>query len=261
MSSGGETLVTKGLVLSQTRHIEYNKIISVLTEDRGLISVYVYGGMSLRNRNFSGSLPYSFSELEISKKGDMYILKEASSIKYFYEAGGSLSRNALIMYISEVLSEVCVENEGDGSGELLHLALNILYSIYEGKKDLLLIKAVFELRLMLGLGQYPLLERECISCGRHSDEPPYYLDIREGGLICKECFDEKSDRSECVPVSGAAAEVLSYISSCDEKRILAFSLDPGEILDLSEAAEKYLLFQLGRGFSSLSFFKRVKDQI
>ena len=55
-----KTIVVQGIVLGETQHKEYNKIITVLTSDRGIIKVYAYGAMSVKNKSFDLSFGYDF---------------------------------------------------------------------------------------------------------------------------------------------------------------------------------------------------------
>lgn len=247
-----DSFVINGLVLSQSRHTDFNKFISVLTQERGLISVYCYGAMNLRNRNFAGTQPYSFSELEISRKGDMYILKDASVIKYFCLQSGSLLSNALLMYTSELLSFVCMENEDETS--MLRLALNTFYAISSGTRDIPLIKAAFELRAASLLGFAPDLSGSCVLC---SESHASIFDFESGGLICRSCFNNKPDKRLALELDGSTLAAIRYVLTSDERRFLSFSIDDDLKRLFSTVSESYLLYHLDRSFESLKFYKSV----
>ena len=242
-----KTIVVQGLVLGETQHKEYNKIITVLTGDRGIIRVYAYGALSVKNKNFAATQPFAYSEMEISEKGDIYTLKSASLIRYFYSALHGLSSSALMIYLSEFLMAVCLA-ENDES-EMMRLALNTFYAVSEGKRRPEFIKAVFETRAASILGFEPNLEGECFEC---CSENADFLDYETGGLVCHECQGALG-----IQLSSTVIDAMRYVVLCDMKRILSFNLDDGDMYLFSKAAEGYILHQLDRSFSSLDFYRQV----
>lgn len=244
-----KSIVVQGLVLSEVQHKEYNKIITVLTAHRGIIRVYAYGALSVKNRNFAPTQPFAYSELELTEKGEGYTLKSASLIRYFYSAARGIASNALMIYLSEFLMAVCCE--GNDEGEMMRLALNSFHAICEGIREVPMIKAVFEVRAAMILGFEPNLEESCCEC---SGEGADFLDYEAGGLVCRECG--KSSRAG-IQLYKNVIDGMKYVLSCDAKRILAFNLDEKDMYLFSKAAEGYILYQLDRGFSSLEFYRQV----
>ena len=74
---------------------------------------------------------------------------------------------------------------GEEAAKELRLLLNCLYMISEGKTDLHVVKAVFELRTMSECGFLPQLVC-CKICEKY-DGPAFYLDPQEGILLCEDC--------------------------------------------------------------------------
>ena len=65
-------------------------------------------------------------------------------------------------------------------------------------------------------------------------------------LIADERFDIEKTLRELVDIIG-----------CDLKRLFSFRLEEGSLKELGDAAETYLLTQLGRGFFTLDFYKSL----
>lgn len=236
-------------MLGECQHKEYNKFITVLTADRGIIKIYAYGALSVKNKNFAPTQPFAYSEFELTEKGDSYTLKSASLIRYFFSAARGLPTSALMIYLSEFLMSVCCE--GNDESEMLRLALNTFHALGEGLKDVSMIKGVFEIRAAMILGFEPDLTGECVEC---FDDNADYFDYEAGGLICKSCA---KNSQLGIQLYGTVIDAMRYVLSCDVKRILAFSLDEGDLYVFSKAAEGYILHQLDRGFSSLDFYRQV----
>ncbi|MBE6542816.1 MAG: DNA repair protein RecO [Ruminococcaceae bacterium] len=244
-----KSIVVQGLVLGEIQHKEYNKIMTVLSAERGIIKVYAYGALSIKNKNFAATQPFAYSELELTEKGDGYTLKSASLIRYFYSAQRGLASNALAIYISEFLMAVCCE--GNDESDMMRLALNTFHAICEGVREVPMIKAVFEVRAAMILGFEPNLEGICSEC---SEEKADYLDYEAGGLVCSEC---SKNSAFGIQLYKTVIDAMRYVISCDIKRILAFNLEENDLYVFSKAAEGYILYQLDRGFSSLEFYRQV----
>ena len=61
------------------------------------------------------------------------------------------------------------------------------------------------------------------------------------------------------PLDPDALAAMRHIVQSDPKRIFSFTLEGAAMEQLSSVAERYLTTQLDRGFSSLEYWKNVKD--
>ncbi len=246
-----------------------DKMLNVITSDRGRIGVMVKGGRSPSSKLRSVSQLFTYANFEISKKGNYYWLRGGSVINPFYELSSDITRVSLASYLCDLANELT--DEGGDDDEILTLLLNSLYLIGRGDKDQRLIKAVFEMRAAALSGYCPELAF-CAYC--HEQYPDFcYLDIMGGKLICTDCLSKKGDKKieiskefEYVPeasilcgLSPSALAALRYIVSAPRSREFSFKLnDDGEIDELARVAEEYILNHLERSFDSLTFYKQVK---
>lgn len=247
-------VVLTGLVLRATPQGEYNKIITLLTADRGLVSVYCYGAMSVKNGNFASTQPFCYSELEVSEGKEGYTLKGGSVIKYFQNDRMGLLETSFIMYCAEVLLYVCCEDNDEE--DMLRLALNLLYAALEKKRDIRMIKAVFELRCALYQGFTPELDG-CMECGGEIG----WFDYVEGGGFCKKHSEAKVGDygGNGMFISPYSLSSMQYVLNCQPKKILSFALPEEYIKEFSTVCEKYLEYQLEHRFTSLDFYHTAED--
>ena len=61
------------------------------------------------------------------------------------------------------------------------------------------------------------------------------------------------------PLHPDALAAMRHIVYSEPKRIFSFTLEGEPMTQLSALTERYLLTQLDRGFSSLDYWKKVKD--
>lgn len=257
-----ELITIPALVIRESDHGENDKLLTLLTAERGAVTVTVKGGKSLRNKNSSSAQLLCYSEFTLKERNGFYTLNEASLIEQFFHLRHDMATFAIAQYVAEVCQAVSVENES--GAELLSLALNTLYMLCRADRPAELVKAAFEIRCACASGLCPDVGG-CRICG---GEGECYLDVMNGSIICAECLGGEEDERErqhsgsatvLLPLSAEVIRSLRYIISAPSKRIFSFSIPEDKLSELSRVCEKYLLNQLGRGFRTLDFYKRIKS--
>lgn len=216
----------KALVLRSVTYKESSRILTVLTDTEGKLTVSAQGAMRKNSRVSSAVQPLVLSEMTLSKSRDRYSLTEAHTIEQFAELSYDLPRFALATYFAELLENV--SDADSPSAELLSLGLNALHVLAVGEKSPALVKAAFELRLMCLAGYDPIAEGDTVSGGD---------------------FERKAD------VDTVAA--VRYVTECAARRLYSFELEKPDAL--ARLAEDYVTTQLERGFSSLDYYKSVRN--
>lgn len=85
----------------------------------------------------------------------MYTIREAEVRNVFHGISSTIEGMSLAMYLAEMAA--ALSPTGEEAAKELRLLLNCLYMISEGKTDLHVVKAVFELRTMSECGFLPQL--------------------------------------------------------------------------------------------------------
>ena len=247
------TLKTKGLVIREQKVSDGDCVITLLTEDRGVIRVWTKGIFNPKSKN-AGARLFCYSEFSLYKSRERYSLNSADLIEGFFALRRDISVVALCSYFAQVVYSVL--DEYAETAEILPLALNCFHIAASGSKPLRLIKACFELRLASLLGYTPLLG-DCEKCGK-ADFPPEgvaWLDLQSGALRCGGCREAASGTT---PVTPAVLAAMRHIVSAEPGRLFSFSLGGDNLLLLEQTTEKYLLAQSGRGFPALDFYKGLE---
>lgn len=262
---------TDGII---TRSIDVgvsDKLLHVITPDRGRIAVMVKGGRSTKSPYTSVSQLFSYVNIEVSEKNSMYWLRQGSLIRSFYQLSSDICKVSLATYLAQLANELTDEGESDYS-EIMRLLLNSFHLICEGNKPLSTVKSVFEMRIAYLSGYSPELSG-CVYCGEVGNCDYLYLDVMGGRLICSDCLDEHNKRrnvkktdyddevetSVLCGLSLSTLAALRFIVSSPSNKIFSFTLtDERDMEDLSRLTEAYILNHLGRGFDSLDFYKSVK---
>ncbi len=255
----------KGLVIRTVNLSESDRLITLFTDQYGLITAYANNSRSLKSRYMSAAQLFCYGSYVLYKKGERFWVREVELIENFFGLRASIEKTALASYLAEVLCDVITSEADEDS---LRLALNTLYAIEHDTAPLPKLKAAFELRLAAGIGFMPEIEA-CTECGKTDGE--LYLDILDGVSACPDCREyAASERVEggvlytgeelrraILMLSEGVRAAMRYTMHCPLQRLFAFRLTEEEEATFELSAEQYLLTHLDRGFETLKFYKDV----
>lgn len=259
-----------GLVVKTFDTGNSDRIIELLTTDRGRISVMVKGARSKNSNSKSVTELFAYGNYEIYKKTDRLWLKSGSLNHSFFDITRSLEKTYLAVYLCELACELTYE--GEDCSEMLSLLLNALYLLKEDTKSEALIKAVFEMKAMMLSGYEPNM-KYCSRCKKPQDGL-FYLDAVEGVLICPDCLNRyEADKQAEHQMNGSTgqgntlfrvpisvSDAVEYISNSPIKRAFSFDLkDEGELSDLSVLSEIYTQNRIEKCLGSLNFLKSLTN--
>lgn len=246
-------ITTKALVLRGVDYKETDKILTLLTQEQGKLTVSARGCRKKGSPIAAGCQLLCWSELVLYDYQGRWSVKEASTLRQFQGVRGELDKLALACYFAEVAETLAVE--GMPCPELLSLTLNSLHALEKMNKPQALVKAAFELKAMSLAGYEPLLDG-CAVCGVEAPEEPGFH-LKEGVLHCARCREEVGEGIS-MPLGRQALAGARHVVYGDPKRLFSFPADGEGLRQLADMAEAYLHTQLERGFRTLDFYKQVR---
>ena len=243
-------LKTQGLVLRETEYKDADKLLTVLTRDRGQLTLRARGVRSRNSRLKSGCQLLAYTEFTVFEGRGSMTVDEAVPLELFMPLRDDIELLALASYFAQVAEVLSQEDEPNPA--LLSICLNAMYALGKLKRSQRLVKAAFELRAACLAGYEPMLDG-CAVCG---NPEPDRFNVSGGVLQCAGCLfpGEKGLR---LPVHAGTLAAIRYIVSCDLKRLFSFQLGDAAMKELADLAETYLLAQLERGFFTLDFYKSL----
>jgi len=252
----------RGLVIRTVDLKESDRLLTIFTEEMGVVSALARGARSLKSRKMSSTMQFCYSSFVLFKKDDKYSVREADLIESFFGIRNSIEGLALAAYIADVLSDVTT---AVAERDLLRLSLNSLYAISTGKYELSKVKAAFEIRAASILGFMPDV-LSCAGCGEKEGE--FVFDIMGGFVECARCRKRKShsmpetydaaDRRIATILTAGAKTALGYCIHCPLEKIFSFKISDEDMALFSKAGEEYLVNQLERSFKTLDFYNQLK---
>lgn len=242
-------ITTKGLIIKEQKVGEADRLVTVLTEDLGLIRAFAPGALKIKSRNISATSLLSFSELNIYQSRDTYKINSATSKEIFFGLRNDISALALAGYFCELLMNLAPDFEK--ADNYLRLTLNCLHLLCENKRSQEMIKAIFEFKILEYSGYCPDFSRCAICKTKKLDSVGF--DILNGVICCEKC---KSDRFISIPNSVFAA--LCHIIYQDEKKMFSFKINQESEKILANITERYLLAQTEKNYNTLDFYKQMR---
>ena len=245
-------LTTNALVLREVNYKESDKILTLLTEAEGKLTVSARGCRKKDSPISSACQLLAWAEFTLYEFKGLWSVKETASERLFEGARADLDKLALASYFAEV-TEALAE-EGQAEPGLLAVTLNCLHALDKMDLPLAQVKAAYEWRAMALAGYEPQIGR-CGVCFREQPEEPC-IHLGEGMLHCAACRDKLGEGGS-MPLTSSALAALRHIVWGPRKRLLSFRLDGEGLQRLSEASEAYLMTRLERGFRTLDFYKQI----
>lgn len=242
-----------GIVVRETVYGDSDKLLEVLTAERGLVTMSAKGARNTKSFNRAASHVMFYGELAAYEKDGRMWLREASCLHDFYDVSMGIDRLALISYFFEVIRYVCFD--GDDDEPLLRLLLNALYVLEMGGKTEDTVRAVFELRCAACMGFAPELSI-CDICGERVGDCVYSITRDE--CYCPSCRDKDKENRTGAELNASVRAAAEYIVSAPIKRVFAFSLDAELLPVLYDFTESYLTAKTEHGFASLAYYKGIR---
>lgn len=239
------------LVLREVRYKEADRILTLLTDTDGKITVKARGALRKSSKTAAATQQLTYSEMTLFGNLGRWTVNEATVKEGFDSLRTDIGSFALGCYFAECADALSVEDQPDAP--LMQLALNCLYALSRGMYTPEHIKAAFELRLMCLAGYTPELSH-CAVCGEEEPADPVLM-LERGCVCCRRCA---AGAGQTVKLDTASLNAMRHICSVSPKQILSFYLEGEGAKRLSAAAEEYLLLHTERRFPTLDYWKNVK---
>ena len=245
-------VTVKGLVLRQVRYKEADRILTLLTDTEGKLTVKARGALRKGSKMGAASQDLCWSEFTLFGNRGKWTADEGSTLEQFLGLREDIAQLALGAYFAELLDTVCPEEQP--AGPALQLALNALYALSRGIYTPEQVKAVFELRLLCLEGFQPEVGA-CGVCGRTEMDGPMFSPA-SGMTHCAGCAPGSAGAS--VALDGPSLAAMEHIVAAPPKKEFSFAIPDSSLERLGRATELFVRYQLNKNFYSLDYWKSVK---
>lgn len=240
----------RGIIIKQSDYGEGHRMLSIFTEEYGIIKAVSYGVKKSKSKAAASSqfLCYGDFELYKGENKDIMTVNSIDTTDGFYPVSEDIKKLSLCVYLADITYSILGMNNPDN--RILHLFLNSVYALAYRDEDLSKVKAVYEFKLMCAGGYMPAIH-SCVSCG---NADVFAFDLLKGGMVCRECGGKYM-----VKIDRAMHRAIDYIASCDDKKMLSFTACDNLLEALGRLTEQYISLQLDHTFQSLDYYKTMLE--
>ncbi len=174
-------IVLTALVLKAVDYNENDKLVSLLTPDRGTILAALRGVKKATAKMKFAAQPFCFAEFVLSERSGRYVVTNCSEIESFYDLRTDLAKYYAASVVAEAAGVLSQENQAD-----LPLFLSVvqaLKSLRDGQTPALVL-CRFLLSALQNAG-FGLQLQVCAECGAKTTTPG--MDYTRGGIVCAQC--------------------------------------------------------------------------
>lgn len=177
----------KLIILSKTSYKEKDSIVSGINENE-IITFLVKGLQSNKNKNAILNNPLIIADVQMREGNYRYPICESSLLLFSpYKNKDTLDKLAIISLISEATNKMLQDEEKPLIYPLLEKVLHILKEDSVPPMQI----AITYLGQLLKIGGYNFSLNHCVFCEKKQEIVNF--SFREGGFICKNCYEESND--------------------------------------------------------------------
>jgi len=241
----------KGIVVKEVNVGESDKIITLLTKQKGKITVSAKGARRPKSSFAAGTQFLSYSDFVLFSGKDMYSLNSCDIIETFYEIRNDMEKLTYAAHFVELVNDTVQENQP--AAKVLQLFLNTLHMLAKTDKQPELLARIIELRLLTIDGYTPYI-RGCAVCGKDDCES-YSFSFSKCGLICKGCAVQDPFAMD---ISIGTIKALTYIIYSKIEDLFNFKVSQVILDELGRLMKRYLRDRLEKDYNKLDFLKQLK---
>lgn len=236
-----------GMVLSAMPVGDYDKRLVILTREAGKIAAFARGARRPGSALLAASQPFAFGEFQVFRGRDSYTVSAAAISNYFGELREDLKGACYGVYFCEFADYLTRENVE--STEILRLLYQSLRALAKGTIDALLVRYIYELRLIALNGEAPQVF-ECVSCGKK--EEMHWFACKRGGLLCEACRETIHEGKR---VSAALIYTMQFVLTTPLEKLYTFAVSKEVLEEFTELMEEYRNHYIGHSFKSLEILE------
>ena len=245
-------ITTKGLVIREVKVDDEDKIITLITEDIGKISVSAKGARKSGSRYSYGTQALTYGEYILFKARNSYILNGCDIITSFYDLAQDLERFTYAAHMIEIASDATTDEQS--TARILNLLLHGLNALCKGRNSCL-VSSAFILKLMQISG-YPPHVTGCATCGEQDFEIIHFS-FSQCGFVCEKCAGIDGN---AIAIEPGTAKAFLHVMCSDNAGVFKFELSSGNLEAFSYIANRYIAERLDKRYGKLDMLKEINLQ-
>ncbi|ARP51155.1 MULTISPECIES: DNA repair protein RecO [Caproicibacterium] len=245
---------TQGVVIRVSNVGERDRLVTVLTRDRGVVRAFARNSRAAKSSLVSATQLFCYARILLFCGKDKYIIDDAQPLEVFFELRQDIGRLSLAQYFCELAGELAPQEDSEKAADFLRLLLCAFRRLCRGGRPLPVVKAATEMRMLSLAGYMPDLIG-CAQCRKYEDSIMYFYPL-QGELLCPSCR-QKNGRQDGIALHKGALTALRHTVYADLPKLFSFTLGEQGQQELARASEEYLLDRIEYHFRTLDFYHTV----
>ncbi len=244
---------TKGIVLKSHKLGESDKIITILSGNKGKIRAVAKGLRKTISR-FGGRLePFTYVNLVLYEGRNLDTINQVDIIESFKEIRDDLDKVVYGSAVLDLADKLAMENEREST--LFNLLYKALKALSSSKNSEWLTLLTFSLKAMAASGYAPGLFY-CLSCQTHiKSGASVFFSYEWGGVLCEKCAGADYLATE---VSYSMLEVIDKILKVSFSFVERLNLTDEERKKLVSLVNSYVDYHLQVKLRSHAYLTRTE---
>jgi len=246
-----EPFSCRGIILASREFKEKDRLVSVLTADKGIVTICAKGSGRPGSKAAFASIPFMVCDFVVSVSHGYYYLKEGTIVENNSDIMNSLETMACASHMSSCLIDSTFQ--GENAHEAYELAAYAFYMLAKHPEDFLIVYSAFNWRLLTIAGltvKYDITNNggEAVAPGN------IYLVSLIGGTIelAKNSKAARLTGNDYRILSYDSIDALNYFSDCPINRLFTAKASDAVVSELKDFTTAYLSVQFDKNYDGLS---------
>ena len=239
----------RGFVLREVNLGEADRLIEILTAQRGLVTALARGSRRVKSPLLAATQIFALSDFTLFNYKGRTTIDAAELVEPFLRLREDLDRLVCAAHLAEVFHDLVRDDLSDDRMYILWA-----YSCHAilSQPDPLLVVHVAQLKALAVSGFTPRLD-VCQVCGRGA-LPAGWFDFQAHGLVCPEDY-RPAQMQDVLHLSSAALACLNHILQSTVERLFNFSLSDAVKQEVRIFSERYLTAIMEKNYQRLSLLQ------
>jgi DNA repair protein RecO (recombination protein O) len=242
------------IVLKRRDMGEADRLLTVLTRDRGKLTLLAKGVRRAASRKAGHIEPFTEVDILIARGRNFHLVTQAETVVAHRRLREDLWLSAWAYYIAELVDAF---TQDDDPHELLSDLLAETLERLESADDPALVARYFELHLLGYAGYQPQLFR-CLECGELLTPQVNFFSLESGGVFCP-AHGVNRPGTAALPLP--ELKVLRFLQSRPWEQVAGLTLSPVVADHVETLLAQFIAHQLEHNVRSAAFLDRLRQQI
>ena len=214
--------ILKGIVLRAIDLKEKDKLVTIFTAERGVVSAIFRGVRQLKSKLKFATQPMCFAEFCLTGNGDILTCTGASEIESFFAVTQDYDK---MVYAGAMLEMIYTTAFKEQNLNLFVVLVRALGGLCDDKTNAGVVFVKYCLDFFKCMG-YEMNLHMCKTCGKNFDGN-VALDLNVGAIICASHFNY-----DCINISYKGLKLLNLINNCEYDKLPEINTEQKQIKEL-----------------------------